>query len=329
MLAPKPYGNRPTAKSCLSYGGLQFHCTYSILKGIQQQGAIMAKQRADQKASKKIADMRLRLQIIADEKWNGVLARMAWDLHYPQPALWKTLAGGQVVSSRLLVSLATYTSINLHWLTTGKGPQYLEGEDAVRRGQGVIRPSVPVAKELLRGPTNKQPDRLFDPSTDPLGEVLTDTQYWLKVGPSSPITRKKDEQIRPGDWLLLETDRTRFPPIHKAQNQLVVVPATATDFDSPLLGRVEEVDKDLECLDVELLRPAGDRSQPEEEIVTRRLPDGKFHTFVRYFVWDESKRRKGRRVRRPATTWDLEQDLTQVKYADVLAFCILLLRRWT
>jgi hypothetical protein len=256
---------------------------------------------------------------------------MARDLDFPQPALWKTLVGGQAVNTRLLVALAARTSVNLHWLTTGRGPRYLEGEAAVRRGQGVIRPTVPVAKELLRGPTNEQPDRLFDPSTDPLGEVLRDTQYWLSVNSSSPIIREKDEQIRAGDWLLFETDRTKFPALDEAENQLVVVPASATDSDSPLLGRVEGVDEDRGSLDVELFGPTGDRSEPEEEIVIRRLPDGTFHTFARHVVWEESKGRKGRRFRRQraATFCEQEPDVREVEYAAILAFCVLQMRRRT
>jgi hypothetical protein len=290
----------------------------------------MAKQRADQKAAPKVADMRLRLHFIAEEKWGGVLTRMAEDLDYPQPALWKTLAGGQSVSARLLVALATYTSINLHWLTTGKGPRYLEGEAAVRRGQGVIRPKVFVAKEVLPGLSSEHTDLLHDFSCDPLGDILRDSQYWLQIGASSGMIRK-DEQIRPGDWLLMETDRNKFPALDEAQDRLVAVPESATDSHSPLLGRVEEVDEDLACLEVDLLRPTGDRPEPEEEIVTRRLPDGTFHTRSRYVVWEEIKGRKGRRFRRKraATIWEQQPDLTEVKYADVLAFCILLLRRWT
>jgi hypothetical protein len=289
----------------------------------------MAKQRADQKAAPKVADMRLRLHFIAEDKWGGVLTRMAEDLDYPQPALWKTLAGGQSVSARLLVALATYTSINLHWLTTGKGPRYLEGEAAVRRGQGVIRPRVSVAKEVLPGPSRANTDLLHDSSSDPLGDVLSDTQYWLKVSSYSSIIRKKDEQIKAGDWLLLETARTSFPPIDKAQNQLVVVPASATDTDSPLLGRVRDVDEDRGILDVELFGPTGNRPEPEEEIVIRHLPGGKLHAFSRYVVWEESTGRKGRRFRRKraATIRDFEQDLTQVEYAAILAFCVLQLRR--
>jgi hypothetical protein len=182
-----------------------------------------------------------------------------------------------------------------HWLVTGRGPRFLEGEDDLRSGQAIVRPKVPVAKELLPGRPSDHPNDWDEPSSDPLG-VLTPTQYWLEVKRSDFIVRHKEQQIRPGDWLLLETDPLRFPSQDSIDGKLVVVPGSFQGKSrAPELARVMDVGDDrLEVVRFDL---GIDPALLEEEIVLRRQRDGSYRGQTRK-VMSERAEAKGRRSKR-------------------------------
>jgi hypothetical protein len=256
-----------------------------------------------------------RLRDLAQTVWGGNLARMARDLHLPQPGLWKIIHSDQPINARLLVALIRQTDTNLHWLVTGEGRKSLGDETAVLRGRGVVVPRIPVATQLLPGLPGEHRE-LLTGSPDPFA-ILSRSQYWLQVQRSDPVARYTDEHVHPGDWLLLETDRARFPSSQEMERKLVVVPGKA-----PRLARVLETDDD--SLAVDVFDATIDLSHVEEEIVLRELPDGTLHAVKRKVLRDRPAR-KGHKLgrRRPLNYGELLYTQRQVKYADLLAVCVL------
>jgi hypothetical protein len=265
-----------------------------------------------------------RLREVCETDWGGNLNRMAKALHMPQPALWKILRGDQPPNAQLLVALAKRTTVNVHWVVTGRGPRRLDGAAGVLRGDAVVRPRVPVAKAVLPGRPQQHRDMLGDESLDPL--ALTPTQYWLQVRKSDPITRIKDEQVNAGDWLLFEADPARFPPADDLVGKLVVVPGSVRGSKEPRLAAVETVEDDRLTVDTFDLGRI-DPSQLEEETVIRELPDGKLHAFRRP-VLKAQPGKGGRRgtPRRPVHEHELYYNPLGVRSEDLLAVCVLIVR---
>jgi hypothetical protein len=263
------------------------------------------------------AAIKERLRELSKTRWDGNLAQMARALRLPQPALWKMVNGEQPPSAKLLMALVEHTDVNPHWLVTGQGPRFLEGEAALRRGEKVVYPKAPVARQLLSGRPDAHPDLLDDRPSDPLG-VFTPTQYWAQVKESDPIVRHKEERVKSSDWLLLETDPARFPPLDQMKGKLVVVQGRK----GPSLARVQDVG--MSRLGIILFDLRIDPSLLEEEIVIRPLPDGKLDAFTRK-VLKERPRREGRRAgrRRDLHPEELLYGLVTVNRARVFAVCVL------
>ncbi len=267
-----------------------------------------------------------RLRHVLKVKWDGVMAHMAHDLGFRQPALWKTLSGSQPVSGKLLLLLAEHTDVNVNWLLTGKGAATLAAHAALLNGEGFVHPRLRVATKVLPGPPQEHPKLLSAGEHDPLELALTPSQYWLRVGKDEPIVRHKDHQIRPGDWLLLETDRAHFPPVEAMEGKLVVVPASVTK-KGPQLAFVDEEAGDDGRLQADTFNLGIDPTQLDEVLVVRELPDGKLQAFKCWY----RKEQPGEGSRRPRSQKPMHPDellynsLT-VKYEDILAVCVLSVR---
>lgn len=271
--------------------------------------------------------MAQRLSEVARSKWDGNISRMARELGIPQPAVWKMVNGKQPLSSQLLIALVQRSMVNLHWLLSGKGPRFLEGAAANLRGQAVVRPAIPVAAQVLPAPPAACQNLLADQATDPINGVFTATQYWIEIKKTDAVAQRKDEQLMPGDWLLLETDPACFPPQHKMEDRLVVVPCSGQDSTEPKLARVEEVD-DEDVLHVDTFDLGIDPSLLSEEIVVRRVPGDKLVAFQRDVVREVVERGSRKfELRREATEEELSPWPVPVRYADLLAVCVLRVRR--
>jgi hypothetical protein len=263
-----------------------------------------------------------RLQELVRTRWQYSLSKMAQALRLPQPGLWKIVKSDLPLNANVLVALARHTDVNIHWLVTGHGSPFRDGEAALLSGDAIVRPKVPVAKQLLPGRPSGHPNDWEEPTFDPLG-VLSPTQYWVDVKRSDPIVRYKEEQVRLGDWLLLETDPLRFPPQDSIDGKLVVVPGSFQGKSrAPELARVLDAADD--CLEVERFDLGIDPSLLDEEIVLRKRRDGKFHLVIRKVLGEQPKA-KGRRPKRDQVVDPtvLLNNIQWVKYADLLAVCVL------
>jgi hypothetical protein len=268
-----------------------------------------------------------RLQELARERWEGKLAGMARALHLPQPAVWKMVQGDQPVNAQLLMALARHAKVNLNWLVSGRGPRYLEGAAAVLGGAAVARPRLPVARKPLPGPPGEHAGLLADPPVDPLEGVFRPTQYWLRIGESDAVVRHQEEQLRPGDWLLLETDRACFLPERAMLGELVVV---ACPDPAPREARLARVEESSEAgLAVDTFDLGVDPALLDEEIVLRLRPGRELQAFRRTVVREETTGRGGRRFSRtrPARADEVVHELLGVRYEDILAVCVLQVRR--
>jgi hypothetical protein len=286
----------------------------------------MADRRADEpEQAGDIAAVKGRLNELCIDDWASKITRMARDLHLPQPALWKILRGDQPPNAQLFMALASHTTVNVHWVITGRGPHHLEGKAGVVRGDAVARPHVPVAREFLPGPWRQYPGLLDEAAVDPLA-ILTPTQYWVRVRKTDPVIHIKDEELAPGDWLLFETDPVRFPPADELDYRLVVIPGAVRGVKGPRLARVESVEGEMVTVDTFDLGRI-DPSQVEEEIVVRELPGGNYHAFRR-LVRKAQPGKGGKKgtPRRPLRPDEEEYIPLDLKYGDLLAVCVLSIR---
>jgi hypothetical protein len=273
------------------------------------------------------ADIKQRLRQLCESDWDSNLKRMAEDLHLQQPALWKMVAGEQPPNAQLLIALAEHTALNLHWLITGQGPRYLKDAAAVLRGQGIARPRLPVVRQVLPGPPEQHRDLWMDQVPDVLEGIFTPTQYWLELSASELIVGIKEEEIRAGDWLLMEGDKARFPPQDKMEGQLVVAMIDSLDGRTARLARVS-IALEGDNLDVDIFHRDIDPATLEEEIVVRTMPGGKLRAFKRQVACMTVKKLGLEfEKRRPVKKEELLPIDFDVKRDDLLAVCILTVRR--
>jgi transcriptional regulator with XRE-family HTH domain len=274
--------------------------------------------------AKRFGGIKARLKELCRKDHGDNLADLARALGLRQPTLWKMVSGNQQPSTALLMALAR-KGVNLHWLLEGRGPQRLEGADALLRGGVAIVPRVPVAPKLLdRGPSGDGGQRLGR-EAGPLEGIFSPTQYWIQVTEADPVTRHTDAQLVPGEWLLLECDPKRFPRESHLEGKFVVVPGSVTDKSKPSLARVEEVDE--ERLWVDNFDRGIDPSLLHEEFVIRLLPGNKLQASRRHVVREtaESGSRRFERLRELRAD-ELCPSLLPVKFGDILAVCVLSVR---
>jgi hypothetical protein len=266
-----------------------------------------------------------RLREVCRDEWGGNLTRMANALGMTQPALWKIVHGSQPLNAQLILALATHTNVNLHWVLLGEGPRTSEKDAALLRGKAVVLPKVPVASRPLPGSPQKHKELLTRGACGPLESRLSPSQYWLEIKVTDPIVRWKDEQVLPGDWLLIETDRVRFPREADMEGKLVIILFGVPDEERPTLGRVEMVHED--GLDVDTFDLGIDPSRVEEELVTRKLPNGKYLTFPRKYIREPGGATHSRQPHsRPVSEDDLYYNIPSVEYRELLGVCVLSVR---
>lgn len=260
-----------------------------------------------------------RFKAFIDHAYQGIQSALAGKVGISQPAISRVASGEQLPSGKLLLALSRHTDLNLVWLFTGQGSMLLSGQGPATP---VGRLVVPIADLPLPGPPDEHRDLLSGELIAGCGVTFKPTQYWLRVRPDDPITGVGDQKVRPGDLILLETDRGRFPEPSRIADELWVVRLTVQGQHQNRLAQVSHLeDGGLEA-DTFYLQPQ--KTELQEEIVLRREAGKKLQVSTRYYEPRKTKR-AGRLRPRPAP--DIPRCPFSIKEEDLIARKILILRR--
>lgn len=224
----------------------------------------------------------------------------------------KVVTGRQEAGRRFMEALLKATDANPAWLLTGIGPP--------RRSTSLrvaMRPLLDPTREC-KGLPASGPDVGIDALWSP-------TRYWLQVQASDPIVRDRGAKVATGDFILMETDRTRFPAAERFHNRLCIIRVSGRDGLSARLASVEHFPATTE----EPERVEADTFDLGPDIVEQLVIENPYgpnpRVIPRRFerLKTGPQRRPGRRLDRPIASEPLPR---QVKWIDVIAVSMFLFR---
>jgi hypothetical protein len=230
------------------------------------------------------------------------------------------VVAGREPGRRLLAAVAERLGVNPTWLMAGAGPPYLEPpSEGCAAGLPVARVPLPgapwVHPELLEAGWPEDTEPLFAPS-----------RYWLVLGHGAPILRERDRGFLQADRLLMETDGARFPEEQDMVDRLCVV-RVGGPASVPRLGSVtyqEEDERGPARLEVDTFDLGPDPQTLGREVVYWELPGGVIRKHERPLRIIEYR---GHRRAVPLPEPMLEPALSTVRYGDVVAVWVSILRR--
>jgi len=247
-----------------------------------------------------------------DPELRGSQSALAKKLGVSQPAISRVAAGEQLPSGKLILALTKHTRLNLDWLFTGRGDKLLA------EGGGSVK--VPVADRPLPGAPEQHRDLLNEEYLAGCGVSLTPSMYWLRVQRNDPITGAADQKIRPGDLILLETDRSRFPKVDQIFQELWVV---RLKIKGEIQHRLAEVTyTDGGRMDADTFDLGEFNNQMQEEIIIRWKRGEKPEVLTGYC--DPGKTTGRMKPRKPPV---IPRSEPSIKEENLVARKVLIIRR--
>jgi hypothetical protein len=248
---------------------------------------------------------------LVETRFDGNRSALARAIGFSHAMISRVVAGTKP-GRRLLAAVANHLHVNPAWLAKGQGQPFPE--------EAAGGPGIPVTNILLPGPPAAHQAMLTGWLTVP--EVVeSSTAFWLVLKSSQPIVRRPSSGFRTGDQLLMETDPFKFPREADMRDDLCVVRGEGgADLR---LAAVSYYAASMDSGPARLEADYYDAAPPEAadqsvvENVYRHHPDGVVEHFQRHHThvpgW----------TLRPV----LEPDLSQIRYTDVVAVWLKILRR--
>ncbi len=252
--------------------------------------------------------------MLVRELFDGSNRKMATFINCSHSAINAVVAGNRAPGFDFLATLASHERVNPDWLLTGRGVPFADQVPSAWR--------LPVTAQMLPGPVGDHGDMLSQATFPVPQEFCFDSRYWLEVHRAGDPGVDTQGWLLPGDLLLIESERSRFPAFDTEGGSLCVV---ALPGKSPPLqfahieihrswdedGQLEE--EYAECRP--LLTEAGPVIQ---EYAVRRTPRGKLIPLQRFFQHTG----RGEKEVKP-----LSRGIMLDNSDQVVGVCVLLVRR--
>jgi hypothetical protein len=184
------------------------------------------------------APLTRRIALLLKLVWAGKKSVMARNLGISHPVISRVVAGQQEPPGQLLLALANLPKVNLRWLFLGEG----ESLDQRDIGLGGGR-YCPVAMQLLAGEPTKYPVLLSGTSLPVAEAYYTPSAYWVALGQDSSIVNVPEENLKAGDYLLMETSPDWTRRVERMHGRLVALRHTDNPNDIGL-GRLSWTEAD-------------------------------------------------------------------------------------
>lgn len=152
-----------------------------------------------------------RVATLVDLLFDGNQNRAARRLGISHSLVSRVVRGNRAPSEQLLKLLSALPGVNQRWLLEGLGEPLLEGE----------RGTLPVSLHLLPGPPSKY-SQFFSGDRHPIAPSADRiSRYWYRIPKSCPLLT--DPSLRPGDYLLIETDRDMLDRCNDLVHQRIAI----------------------------------------------------------------------------------------------------------
>lgn len=255
-----------------------------------------------------------RVKWLLATRWEGNRSAMARDVGATHTAIAKVVTDQQEPGRRLLTKIAATTDISADWLLTGRGSPYTPG-------------AIPVAHRVLSGAPQEHATDLVDEKIEELPDLYTPSRYWLRVQRGEPVVKDPRQKIKMGDLLLLETAREVFPKVSDLWQTLCVIRLTGPELPQFKLAIVDHVGRsegDPEHLEADVFALEGELIK---QTILEESPTGDLLAYSRLVRREKSKGPREFAGTRAVHHLDPALWPVRIKFEDVIAVCILVVRR--
>jgi hypothetical protein len=143
-----------------------------------------------------------RIEFLLRDRWNDNQRRMAAEIGVAQTAISKAVRGEQPPGLKFLMAVGKVPGLNPEWVLEGKGEPYCKTRP---RGASEGK-TLPVSRVILPGPVEEYGGLLTELRLDFEG-LVRPSLYAIELQPGEPVTRSASLNLRPGDYLVMESDR--------------------------------------------------------------------------------------------------------------------------
>ena len=228
----------------------------------------------------------------------------------------KVVTGQQTPGRRLMEKIVENTDVSPAWLFAGEGQPFRAS-------------AIPVVSTCLPGPPDPPGERGGTADAKGVSEVAdlyAPSRYWLKLGAAEPAVRSAAANFKAGDLMLMETDRSVIPPAEQLSGRWGVVRIPGRGGPIVRLAELtytrESDDDGPAYLEAETFV-----HHPLQVVrtVVDKYPDGQLEASERKVYVEQPKGDASNRSRK---RWSSSMLQHQVAPNDVVALCILLVRRF-
>ena len=259
-----------------------------------------------------------RIRWLVDTRFEGNRSALAEAVGFSHTII-NRVVGGQDPGQRLMTAMVKRLGVSSEWLLTGTGQPYAKPVDA-------SQPGLPLVRVPLPGHPMDHQALWEGVAPDPAGPAALPSRYWLALVSSQPILKSGTRGFRPGDRLLMEADRARFPRKQDLDNSLCVIrsPGDGTVRLGAVQCTAASEEDGPERLEVDFFDPDLDPSETVKENVYRHHPDGHVE-----FVSRTLRRTRAGGRERLVPAWQLDSfgPVPTVELTDVVAVWLGLLHR--
>ena len=254
-----------------------------------------------------------RVKWLLEHRYGGSRSAMAKATGVSLTGLIKVVTGQQTPGRRLMEKIVGSTDVSPAWLFAGEG-QPLKGS------------AIPVAAGCLPGPPTEGGGLLTDERVPEIADLFSPSRYWLKLGAVEPVVKASGTAFHVGDLLLMDTDRTTFPPVEQLRGRWGVVRIPGRGGPHVRLAELtyfqESDDNGPAHLEAETFE--------HHPLVMTRVtvdlyPNGRVEASGRAVRLEQPKGDDTKPSKKPWATSILQH---QVAYEDVVAVCVLFVRRF-
>lgn len=247
-------------------------------------------------------------------RWQGNRSAMARATGVTHTAIAKVVTDQQEPGRRLLAKIAAAADVSADWLLTGHGPPYTPA-------------AIPVADRALPGAPHEHTADLVDEKVEGLPDLYTPSRYWLKVKRGEPVLKDPEQKVKAGDLLLLESSRDSLPKPPDLWQTLCVIRLPRSEppqFKVAVVDYVERSEGDPEHLEADVFALEGELIK---QTIVEESPTGDLRAYSRLVRREKSEGPREFTGTRPVHHLDPALFPLRIKYADVVAVCILVVRR--
>ena len=265
----------------------------------------MPSERGDEQASAQD-----RIEWLLEHRYEGSRTAMAKATGVSMSGLIKVVTRQQTPGRRLMETIIRNTDVSPAWLLAGEGQPF----------KATAMPAVTACPDGM--PDGRDPG--LTAGVPELGDLYSPSRYWLKLRAAEPAIKAGVTKLAVGDFLLMETDRTKFPPPEGLSGRWGVVRVRVLGGVALRLAELthsRESSEEPACLDAETYVQY---PMQVHQTVIEEFPNGDVEVHKRILQLEQPKGEgvnKGDRKRYAASIVG-----HYVKVSDVAAVCVLLVR---